>query len=87
VIVGLPDGSVLVAGGSPGYSSVGRAPVSVTRYHPGRDTWTDERDLPEARFWPLGVALTDGTLLVVGGDHRDGDWAADAYRFSPTLRR
>ncbi|MEU5261522.1 kelch repeat-containing protein [Amycolatopsis sp. NPDC021455] len=64
----LPDGSVLVAGGSaarPGGSTT--ALRSAERYTPSDGKWHEAPAMTDARTGHTAVALDDGMVLVVGG--------------------
>lgn len=64
----LPDGTVLVAGGSTVRS--GRTTTalrSAERYNPTTGKWTAARDMTDARTGHTAVSLADGTVLVCGG--------------------
>jgi N-acetylneuraminic acid mutarotase len=69
----LPDGRVLVAGGSnpPGVSGpTGPSATnfdSVEIYDPQTGTWTSTESMPEPRAFQTATLLPDGTVLVVGG--------------------
>ena len=92
-VASLPDGSVLVAGGSlPGIWQWDEItfPRAVERYDPGADAWSELPSMPEGRVGPLGVRLSDGSVMLVGGYVRVGSgyeaqraWAPDAFRFVP----
>jgi hypothetical protein len=94
IVAGLSDGTVLVAGGSiggeTGWGDGDRPPVSAERYDPTSDAWSAAPDLPVEVFWPMGVRLADGSVLVTGGDVFVGsgedmttEWGREAYRFVP----
>ena len=55
----LPDGRVLVAGGS--------LTRTVEFYDPATSTWTPGPDLPEARQQHTATLLPSGEVLVIGG--------------------
>src|SRR5262245_8487882 len=60
----LPDGKVLVAGGSQN-GTVGDAGAEV--YDPTSGTWTATGSLATARFFHTATLLPDGKVLVAGG--------------------
>lgn len=67
-VVALADGSVLVAGGSADAGANGeRGLVSTERYDPVQDRWLRGPDLLEPRYGGHAVALSDGSVLILGG--------------------
>jgi Kelch motif/Galactose oxidase, central domain len=65
----LPDGSVLVAGGTrqrPGTTTT-TALRSAERYDPKTGRWSPAADMTDARTGHTAVLLAGGTVLVVGG--------------------
>ena len=56
----LPDGTVLVAGGSPNYRE-------AELYDPIRGEWTATGSMAEGRMAHSATLLLDGTVLVAGG--------------------
>jgi len=77
----LPDGRVLVAGGSPDSVLAGGGPLltlaSAELYDPIRRSWTAAASMDESRFGFAAVLLEDGTVLVAGG------WPASAELYDP----
>ena len=77
----LPDGRVLVAGGSPDSVLAGGGPLltlaSAELYDPIRRSWTAAASMDESRFGFAAVLLEDGTVLVAGG------WPATAALYDP----
>ncbi|MFC4116404.1 Kelch repeat-containing protein [Nonomuraea zeae] len=64
----LPDGSVLVAGGSAVRSGgTTKALRSAERYDPATGTWTATEDMTDARTGHTAVPLAGGVVLVCGG--------------------
>jgi serpin B len=63
----LPDGTVLVAGGTYLDSVTDRTLVSAEIYDPETAAWSRTGDLGAARSGAGAVALADGRVLVVGG--------------------
>jgi hypothetical protein len=66
----LPDGKVLVVGGSG--SSLIDLPTSAELFDPGSGSWTATGSMIEARDNPMATLLPDGTVLVAGGFHQKG---------------
>ncbi len=62
----LPDGEVLVAGGT-GTNSDQSAISSVELYDPARGTWTVTNSMNNARFFQTATLLPDGQVLIAGG--------------------
>jgi hypothetical protein len=67
----LPSGVVLVVGGANGDFLVS-ALASVELYNPVTGQFTRAADLQTGRFAHTATLLSDGTVLVVGGDNGDG---------------
>src|ERR1035441_10349420 len=73
----LPNGTVLVAGGSP---DDGSAYVSSAElYNPGSGTWTPTGAMASVRAYHTATLLPNGKVLVVGG------WNVTPY--IPSVRR
>ena len=66
-VVLLADGRVLVAGGSTGDDPTGHALRSTEIYDPASDRWVPGADLIEARYGGHALALSDGSVLILGG--------------------
>jgi N-acetylneuraminic acid mutarotase len=69
----LPDGSVLVAGGAGEARAIDGgydAPLTAdaVRLVVASDTWTDLAPMPQPRARAGVVTLSDGSVLVVGGE-------------------
>src|SRR3972149_6607327 len=62
----LPDGKVLVTGGSIGSFS-GELLASAELYDPGSGSWTATGSMAAARDGHTATLLPDGTVLVAGG--------------------
>jgi hypothetical protein len=76
----LPDGRVLVAGGTRrDATDWGQETTRVARaYDPVTNTWSRLPSMPEGRQFGVTVALADGSVLLVGGKD------ATAVRFVPS---
>jgi hypothetical protein len=70
----LPDGTVLVAGGTHYYTepvTVELEGVEGTRiFDPNTNTWYRTNDMNYGRWYPATVPLANGDILVVGGVHK-----------------
>jgi hypothetical protein len=87
----LPDGRVLIAGGSLQASLVGWRPTaSAELYSPATERFSPTGGMTTARVGHTATLLTNGRVLIVGGDGDSGPIAsAELYdpatgRFSPT---
>jgi hypothetical protein len=87
----LPDGKVLLAGGSDLEDSSGGATDTAELYDPAAQTFSDSaNNLSSPRYAAAAAVLGDGSLLVVGGDSHTGATAsADLFnpatgKFAPT---
>jgi hypothetical protein len=80
----LPDGRVLVAGGTMREGTEwGEETTRVARaYDPVTNTWTRLPSMREGRQFGVTVALADGSILLVGGNDTSG--AGSAVRFVPS---
>jgi N-acetylneuraminic acid mutarotase len=74
ILVALPDGGALVAGG---FAELERAPFgrlsTVERFDPVSNTWSAAHDLPYPVAGASGILLADGRVLVAGGSVRDAE--------------
>ena len=85
----LPDGDVLVAGGMAWSDQIGGQPTplaSALRFDPQTATWTETTTMITPRSGQAAVALTDGRVLVVGGEISGGQGATTAELYSPQSR-
>jgi hypothetical protein len=60
----LPDGRVLVVGGS---STPGHGIESTHIFDPGPETWTKVADMAFERWYPTAITLPDGRVAVFSG--------------------
>ncbi len=77
----LPDGKVLVAGGSLGTPALALA--SAELYDPSTGTWTATGSMHTARDQFTATLLADGTVLVAGG-YGPGGRLASAELYDPS---
>ena len=76
----LPNGQVLVAGGSNG--SLGTSLASAELYDPATGAWTVTGSLDTARALHTATLLRNGQVLVVGGSF-DCSTGASAELYDP----
>jgi hypothetical protein len=87
----LPDGRVLVAGGSRLEGNPGSVTVPMAEiYDPASGTFGDAGEMLVPRYDPHPVTLADGSILLAGGWAFAGDTVGDmptasAERFVPTV--
>src|SRR4029079_5667462 len=76
----LPNGKVLVAGGSNDVSGI---LVSAELYDPASGTWTATGSLNTGRFLHTATLLLNGKVLVAGGNNSDSGDLASAELYDP----
>ena len=78
----LPDGSIVVMGG---YDSSGMSYNDVWRSTDKGTTWTQVNESAgwSARYTSSGVAMPDGSIVVMGGGDSSGNFYNDVWRFVP----
>ena len=79
----LPNGKVLVAGGSNG---TGNYLTSAELYDPATGTWTATGSLGAARFSHTATLLPNSKVLVVGGGNSSSGALASAEVYDPATR-
>lgn len=82
----LPDGQVLVVGGSAGTGGAAVELGTAERYDSVTNSWRPAAPLAEPRAGHTATLLNDGTVLVTGGAGAGGE-LADAVRYDPKTDR
>lgn len=77
----LPNGRVMVVGGTTGTSS-SNAVTSATVFDPTTGFWSAVTGMLQPRAYAMAVVLTDGSVLVAGGS-RNGQPLDTAERYFP----
>jgi N-acetylneuraminic acid mutarotase len=81
----LPNGQVLVVGGSSSLSGwPPPALASAELYNPTTGKWTVTGNLKTGRWGHMAVLLTNGKVLVVGGEIAGGAYTASAELYDPS---
>ncbi len=80
----LPDGTVLVAGGAYVDATASRVLASAELYDPETGSWSETGSMTTARSGPRSTTLSDGRVLVVGGEGPSGDPLASAEIYDPS---
>ena len=79
----LPDGRVLVMGGSNYNGPHGRGILATLTFDPVTQSWAKHADMANGRWYPTAVGLTDGDVLVFSGNAAGGGIVQQVERFSP----
>jgi hypothetical protein len=79
----LPDGSVLIAGGT---GSDGLPLATAERYDPSKGTFGAIASMHVARSGPMVATLSDGRILIAGGTDGSSKPLASAEIFDPKTR-
>jgi N-acetylneuraminic acid mutarotase len=77
----LPDGRVLVAGGS---DAAGQTLAAGELYDPAGRTWTTAGSMTHARGNHTATLLENGTVLIAGGYHQSSVPIAETEVFDPS---
>jgi N-acetylneuraminic acid mutarotase len=77
----LPDGRVLVTGGSPGF---GAESAAVELYDPARNAWATLSAMGKGRYQHTATILEDGRVLVAGGLDEDDAASASVELYDAT---
>jgi hypothetical protein len=80
----LPDGTVLVIGGSDG---AGALQSTAETYDPASGTWSQVDAMTVARAYHSATLLPDGRVLVAGGSDQDWAHSASSELFDPVTGR
>ncbi|MDH5388643.1 MAG: hypothetical protein OEY06_09355 [Gammaproteobacteria bacterium] len=78
----ISGGKMLVTGGR---SSMANADILASSeiYDPAADTWTSSGDMRHTRNFHTATALTDGRILIAGGQGTDGKSVATLELYKP----
>lgn len=83
----LPDGRIFIAGGHDHNTGSKQSAVGVAEtdtYDPVSRTWTPGPLLTQKRWYPTAVGLSDGRVLIFGGEERSGTTSDAVDEFDPT---
>ena len=80
----LPNGKVMVTGGNGSYG-ISSILASAELYDPATGSWTTTGSLNTARQWHTATLLTNGKILVTGGQSSSGSTLASAELFDTGL--
>jgi hypothetical protein len=78
----LPNGTVLVVGGTGGAGATGTL-SSAEIYNPATNTFSATGSMTTARAEPVSTLLADGTVMVAGGFASDGTGLNSAEIYNP----
>ncbi len=82
----LSNGQVLVAGGQPSQDyGCPNDTASAELYNPGTGAWSTTGSLNQARERQTAALLTNGQVLVAGGEFNEPDCVSDTYLTSAEL--
>jgi hypothetical protein len=81
----LTNGMVLVTGGLGCCYSTNRALASAELYNPGSGAWTITGVMTSTRKYHTATLLTNGMVLVAGGEDRSGTILSSAELYNPAL--
>lgn len=79
----LPDGKVIVAGGTVYFNGDWRASKQAELYDPATGTWTSTGSMTIGRRTPTAALLPDGGVLVAGGADTDTPDRQSAELYDP----
>jgi N-acetylneuraminic acid mutarotase len=82
----LPDGRVLVCGGNYLNSSLGDYDTTAEAHihNPVTNTWAAVASMPASKQSAAAASLSDGRVLVCGGQDINGQATSEAHIYSPT---
>ena len=79
----LADGRLLVTGGNLAYSTETAAFKGLNKvytFNPFNETWTEQPDMRQGRWYPTNVLLPDGRAVIASGYNESGDYATNDNR-------